>query len=156
MDQLKVSVSWAEPASKGSTILRYTVQAYGADGIAIVGATCVATAPATTCDVSANLAAGTNYTFKITATSAAGTSAASTASTSVAVNAAPSVPLAVTAVAGNASASVSWNSPANSNGSAITGYTVTAIDSNNNVAGTCVSIAPATTCLVNGLTNGAP
>ena len=81
---------------------------------------------------------------------------ASTASTTAAINAAPSVPLSVTAVAGNAAATVSWGSPANINGSAITGYAVTAYDANNNVAGTCTSVAPTTTCVVNSLTNGSP
>ena len=152
----KVTVSWTEPASNGSPITSYLVQAYDADGNAVTGATCTAIAPATTCDVSANLAAGSNYTFKVTATSAVGTSLASTASTTAAINAAPSVPLSVTAVAGNAAATVSWGSPANINGSAITGYAVTAYDANNNVAGTCTSVAPTTTCVVNSLTNGSP
>ena len=152
----KVTVSWTEPASNGSPITSYLVQAYDADGNAVTGATCTAIAPATTCDVSANLAAGSNYTFKVTATSTAGTSLASTASTTAAINAAPSVPLSVTAVAGNAAATVSWGSPANINGSAITGYAVTAYDANNNVAGTCTSVAPATTCVVSSLTNGTP
>ena len=152
----KITVTWTAAAANGSPILSYQVQAYDADGNPVTGATCTATAPDTTCDVTANLVAGTNYTFKVTATSAAGTSTASTASSAVAVNAAPSVPLSVTAVAANASVTVSWGSPANINGSAITGYSITAYDANNNVAGTCTSIAPATTCIVNGLTNGTP
>ena len=152
----KVTVSWTAAASNGSPIISYQVQAYDADGNAVTGATCTATAPAITCDVSTNLVAGSNYTFKVTATSAAGTSAASTASTAAAVNAVPSVPLSVTAVAANASVAVTWGAPANINGSAITGYAVTAYDANNNVAGTCTSVAPATTCVVNGLTNGTP
>ena len=152
----KVNVSWTAPSSNGSPITSYQVQAYDADGNAVNGATCITTAPSTTCDVSSNLVAGNNYTFKVTATSSAGTSAASPASAAAAINAAPSAPLSVSAVAANASATVTWGAPANSNGSTITGYTVTAYDSNNNVAGTCTSVAPATTCVVNGLTNGAP
>ena len=152
----KVTVSWTAPSSNGSPITSYQVQAYDADGNAVNGATCTATAPSTTCDVSSNLVAGSNYTFKVTATSTAGTSAASTASAAAAINAAPSAPLSVTAVAANASATVTWGAPANSNGSTITGYTVTAFDANNNTAGTCTSVAPTTTCVVNSLTNGAP
>jgi uncharacterized repeat protein (TIGR02543 family) len=152
----KVTVSWTEAISNGSPVTSYQVQAYDADGNAVNGATCSAVAPLTSCDVSANLVAGSNYTFKVTATSVVGTSVASTASTAAAVNAVPSVPLSVTAVAANASAAVTWGAPANINGSAITGYAVTAYDANNNVAGICTSVAPATTCEVTGLANGTP
>ena len=152
----KVTVAWTEPSSNGSTILSYTVQAYDAAGNAVAGATCTVNSPALTCDVSTNLVAGSNYTFKVTATSAAGTSAASSASPSAAVNAVPSAPLAVTAAAGNASATVSWNPPANSNGSAVTGYTATAYTAGNIASGTCTAIAPETTCLISGLANGVP
>jgi len=152
----KVTVSWTEAVSNGSPVTSYQVQAYDADGNAVTGATCSAVAPLTSCDVSANLVAGSNYTFKVTATSVIGTSAASTASAAAAINAVPSVPLSVSAVAANASAAITWGAPANINGSAITGYAVTAYDANNNVAGTCTSVAPATTCEITGLTNGTP
>jgi large repetitive protein len=152
----KVTVGWTEPADNGSAITSYTVQAYDNAGNAVAGATCTATAPATTCDVSANLAAGSAYTFKVTATSAAGTSAASTASTSASVNAAPSEPRNVTAVKGNTTATVSWDAPLDSRGSDVTGYTVTAYTSGNVAAGTCTSVAPTETCVVTGLTNGTP
>ena len=151
-----VTVSWTEPASNGSVITSYTVQAYNAAGSAVSGATCTAIAPATTCDVSANLVAGSNYTFKATATNAIGTSSASSASTSIAINAAPSVPINVTAVASNASATISWDPPININGSAVTGYTVTAYTAENNSAGTCSTSAPTETCAISGLTNGLP
>ena len=152
----KVTVGWTEPADNGSAITSYTVQAYDSAGNAVAGATCTATAPATTCDVSANLAAGSAYTFKVTATSAAGTSAASTASTSASVNAAPSAPRNVTAVKGNTTATVSWDAPLDSRGSDVTGYTVIAYTSGNVAAGTCTSVAPTETCVVTGLTNGTP
>ena len=152
----KVTVGWTEPADNGSAITSYTVQAYDSAGNAVAGATCTATAPATTCDVSTNLAAGSAYIFKVTATSAAGTSAASTASTSASVNAAPSAPRNVTAVKGNTTATVSWDAPLDSRGSDVTGYTVTAYTSGNVAAGTCTSVAPTETCVVTGLTNGTP
>jgi hypothetical protein len=150
----KITVRWEEPASNGSTILSYTVQAYDAAGNPVAGATCTATAPALTCDVSSNLLPSINYTFKATATSAAGTSVASSASPSAAINAAPSAPINVTALAANASATVSWDAPININGSAITGYTVTAYSPENNVAGSCTSTASTQSCVVNNLTNG--
>ena len=150
----KISVSWTEPASNGSAILSYTVQAYGADGIAIVGATCTATAPSTTCDVSTNLTAGSNYTFKVIATSLAGSSAASSASSSAAINAAPSAPRNVAGTPGNATVAVVWDAPTDIRGAALTGYTATAYTSGNNVAGTCTSTVIAEACTVTGLTNG--
>jgi uncharacterized repeat protein (TIGR02543 family) len=150
----KITVSWTAPASNGSAITSYTVQAYDSSGAAITGATCVATAPAVTCDVSANLVAGNQYTFKVTATSTAGTSLASDASAGIAVNAAPSPPINVTAIAGNVSATVSWDAPINTNGSAITGYTVTAYTLGNVASGTCITDSATTTCSISGLTNG--
>ena len=150
----KITVSWTAPASNGSPITSYTVQAYDSSGAAITGATCVATAPAVTCDVSANLVAGNQYTFKVTATSTAGTSLASDASAGIAVNAAPSPPINVTAVASSTSATVSWDAPVNTNGSAISGYTVTAYTLGNIASGTCTTNSATTTCSISGLTNG--
>lgn len=60
----------------------------------------------------------------------------------------PAAPGAVKAVAGNASAAVTWSAPANG-GSAITRYTVTA-----SPGGRTCSSNRATTCAVTGLANG--
>lgn len=67
----------------------------------------------------------------------------------LATTSAPGAPTAVTAVAGNLQATVSWAVPASNGGSPITGYTVTS----NPGAITCTS--PSTTsCIVTGLTAG--
>jgi uncharacterized repeat protein (TIGR02543 family) len=150
----KVTVEWTAPAANGAAITSYTAQAYDPDGNAVSGATCTISAPSTSCDVSTNLAAGTAYTFKVTATNAAGTGSASTASSSAAINAAPSAPRNVTGTASNGSVAVSWDAPSDSRGSAVTGYTVTAYTAGNIVAGTCTATAPTETCSVTGLTNG--
>lgn len=150
----KVTVAWTAPATNGSPITSYTAQAYDADGNAVSGATCTISAPSTTCDVSTNLVAGTAYTFRVTATNAAGTGSASTASSSAAINAAPSAPRNVTATSANGSAVVSWDAPIDERGSAVTGYTVTAYTAGNVVAGTCTATAPTETCSVTGLANG--
>ncbi len=61
----------------------------------------------------------------------------------------PGAPTAVTAVAVNGGAGVSWTAPASDGGSPITGYTATASHGGQ----TCTTTG-ATTCTVTGLTNG--
>ncbi len=63
----------------------------------------------------------------------------------------PDSPTSVSVVPGNATLSVSWSAPAD-NGSAITGYYVTA-DDGVDTPSTCNSDASTTTCVVTGLTN---
>jgi uncharacterized repeat protein (TIGR02543 family) len=150
----KVTVAWTAPAANGAAITSYTVQAYNDSGTAVSGAICTISAPSTSCDVTSNLIAGSNYTFKVVATNAAGTGSASTASAAAAINAAPSAPRNVTATGSNGSATVSWDAPSDSRGSAVTGYTVTAYTAGNIAAGTCTATAPTETCSVTGLTNG--
>jgi uncharacterized repeat protein (TIGR02543 family) len=150
----KVTVEWTAASANGAPVTSYTAQAYDPDGNAVSGATCTISAPSTSCDVSTNLVAGTAYTFKVTATNAAGAGAASTASTSAAINAAPSAPRNVTATSANGSAVVSWDAPLDERGSAVTGYTITAYTAGNVAAGTCTATAPTETCTVTGLSNG--
>ena len=61
---------------------------------------------------------------------------------------APTAPISVSAVAGDAAAVVSWSAPASDGGSALTGYTVTARPG----GATCQTAT--TTCTVAGLSNG--
>jgi len=66
----------------------------------------------------------------------------------------PAAPTTVTAVAGNASATISWTAPSNG-GSALTGYTVTPYLGTQAQAATTVTGAPpATSTTITGLTNG--
>jgi hypothetical protein len=72
------------------------------------------------------LTAGTAYTFTVTATNSAGTSAASSPSNSTTTVGAPTVPTSVVATAtGKRSATVSFAAPASNGGSAVTSYTAT-------------------------------
>lgn len=63
---------------------------------------------------------------------------------------APGAPAGVTAVAGDASASVSWTAPADNGGSAVTSYTVTSTPG----GFTCTRAVPPLSCTVSGLANG--
>ena len=143
-----LSVSWSAPADNGSAITGYTVTAD--DGVD-TPSTCSNDGSSTSCTVT-GLANGTAYSVTVTATNAIGTS---DPSSSVSGTPAAQVPSAVTDVlvtSGNASASVSWSAPAD-NGSAITGYTVTA-DDGVDAPSTCSNDGSSTSCNVTGLTNG--
>ena len=65
----------------------------------------------------------------------------------------PTAPLSVSAIGGNASASVSWASPTSTGGSSITGYMVNVTPT---VPGSPVSVSVVTTTAITGLTNGTP
>ncbi|NNN00195.1 MAG: fibronectin type III domain-containing protein, partial [Acidimicrobiaceae bacterium] len=132
------TVYWAAPAT-GLAATSYTVTSSPAGG------SCTSTT--TTCVVT-GLLHTTAYTFTVTATNSYGTGPASLASLAITPTASiPAAPTAVTAVGSNTSATVTWTA-ANANGSPITAYTVTSFPA----GGSCSVVA--TTCVVNGLTNG--
>lgn len=140
----QATVSWTPPASDGGApITGYSVTA--APG----GASCVAAGTDTSCTVN-GLTNGGTYTFRVTATNAAGSSAPSAAtSTTILANGEPDPPAAPSVIAGSGSVDVSWLPPADG-GSAITGYTVTSAPDGK----TCTAVPPTTNCTVTGLTNG--
>ncbi|GAB3443519.1 hypothetical protein GCM10027517_22100 [Phycicoccus ginsengisoli] len=150
------TLTWTAPYNGGSAITSYTVTPYvGSTKQAAV--TVTGNPPATTATVT-GLTNGTAYTFTVSATNALGTSSES--SPSAAVTPAPpatvpGAPSGVSAVAGNASAVVSWSAPSSDGGAAISSYTVTPYAGS--VAGTPVVVSgspPATSATVSGLTNG--
>jgi len=145
----QVALSWTAPNANGSAITDYIVEYK----LTSEPTTWTTFADGTSTSTSATVTGLTNssaYDFRVKAVNGIGTSIAS--STVSATPSAPTVPVAPTigsALAGNASASVSFTSGSNG-GSAITGYTVTS--SPGGFTGTGAS-SPIT---VSGLTNGTP
>ena len=134
-------VSWTAPSSNGgAAISRYTVTSSPG--------TLTCTSATTSCTVNA-LTNGTNYTFTVTATNSAGTSASSVASAPVVPVGPPSAPTGVTATAGkNTYSVVSWSVPTSNGGSPISQYTVTS------APGAITASCANSPCTVTGLTNG--
>ncbi|MBK7590113.1 MAG: fibronectin type III domain-containing protein [Betaproteobacteria bacterium] len=140
----QATVGFTAPASNGgSAITQYTATSSPGN---LTGS---CTAPCTSITVS-GLANGTAYTFTVTATNAVGTGPASAASNSITPSPPPNPPTAVTAVAGNAQAIVSFAASA-SVANPVLGYVVTS-----NPAGGVDTNAGATVTkhVITGLDNG--
>jgi hypothetical protein len=138
------TVSWAPPASTGSTPLTgfHVTATPGGATVTVPATSTSATVP--------GLATGTTYTFSVAAVNEAGASAPATTEPVTLLAAVPSAPTDVQAAAGDGSALVSWSPSATDGGSPITGYRVTSTP-----GGAVVdAAADATSVRVPGLTNG--
>jgi len=138
------TLSWNPPASSGgAAVATYLVSD-------LAGHTCTATAPATTCTVS-GLTNGTSYTFYVTATNSAGTSAASNAN-AVIPSTNPGAPTLTSATPGNRKITLQYTAPT-SNGGAALGYYDVSIDNGVTWKST-YGMVSGNTIIVSGLTNG--
>ena len=152
------TVQWAVPSTNGgSPITGYTATSFLSPSGVTGPSSTVSGSNATSVDVT-GLTNGSAYTFSVRATNPIGNSVESTrtiAVTPIALTV-PGAPTGVSAVAGNARATVSWTVPASNGGSAITGYTATSFLSPSGVTGptSTVSGSNATSVAVTGLTNG--
>jgi hypothetical protein len=138
-------VSWAAPAPNGSPITAYTVASTSGSK------TCSWSSGPLNCTVT-GLINGTAYQFTVTAANVLGPGPTSDPSNRVIPATIPDRPTGVTAIAGNASATVAWTAPASNGGSSITGYTVTSDPGSK----TCTWSSGLLSCTVSGLTNGTP
>jgi hypothetical protein len=137
------TVSWTPPSDNGgSAILSYTVTASP-------GAATSTTVGATTTTIS-GLTDGQSYTFTVHATNAVGSGPESAPSAAIIPAGPPGAPTQLAGVSGDGQVTVSWTA-APDDGSAITGYTVTA-----SPGGAQATTTGATSVVVSGLTNGQP
>ena len=138
-------VTWTAPATNGTAISGYTVTSTPQTR------QCSPPTPATTeCSIS-TLALGVPYRFSVTAANGVGTSQPSPASSPVTPIGPPGRPQEPTASPGNGKALVSWPADTTTNGTSLTGYTVTSSPGGL----TCAAApGPSPSCTVNGLTNG--
>lgn len=113
-------VAFDEPDSGGYPITKYRVTAWSGEDPAAL-----AEGASSPIEVT-GLHNGIAYTFTVEAYNEIGWSAPSDHSDSVAPIAVPDAPTNVSAAAGNATATVTFDAPANNGGSPITGYRVTA------------------------------
>jgi titin len=143
----QATVSWTAPStSGGSAITGYSIVPY------LNGQAQTAVAASASGTTLTGLQNGGSYTFTVAATNAMGTGTASAPSAAVIPSTVPSAPGGVSALAGSGQVTVSWQAAA-SNGSAVTGYTVTTY-AGGTASGTTSAGASATSAVVSGLTNG--
>ena len=149
-------VSWAPPSSDGGLpVASYRVTAHDLTTAARGGETCEWVSGPLTCTVS-GLTNGDRYTFSVAASNGVGSGLDSGGSSAVMPRSVPGAPTAVTAVAGNGSATVTWTAPSATGGSAITGYTVSGVDQTTHAAtGTvCAWTHGPLGCTAESLSNG--
>ncbi|HMC08739.1 MAG TPA: DUF4082 domain-containing protein, partial [Actinomycetota bacterium] len=146
------TVTWTAPADWGSPITGYTITPF--IGPTAQTPTTVTGSPPATSVVVNGLTNGTAYTFRVSATNAVGTGAASAASGAVTPIGPPGAPTNVTATRGVNSATVTWTAPPNG-GSTITSYTITPfIGSTAQTPTTVTGSPPPTSATVSGLNGG--
>ena len=144
-DGASATISWAAPNNGGAPVTGYAVS------VSPGGATCTPTpATATSCVVTGLNPIG-DYTASVTATNVAGTGTGGTAAIVAATE--PSAPGAMTAAATSDGEGVvlSWSAPTDSNGSAVSSYTVVS-----SPAGLSCTPSPATatTCTISPIPYG--
>ncbi len=150
----QVSLSWTGPSSDGgATVTGYDVEWSSDDGTTWSDPLASAQSSTDTVALVTGLTNGTGYVFRVAAINDVGAGSFSASSDSVTPATTPDMPTAVSATAGDQSASVSWTAPADG-GSPITSYDVQ-YSSDDGTTWTSAGVAyAASPALVTGLTNG--
>ena len=142
----QATVSWNAPASDGgSPVTSYNVTSTPGDLTASVGGAALSA-------IVTGLTNGTPYTFRVGASNAGGASAPSARSATTTPKGPPLAPTNISAVPGNAEATVNWSAPASDGGSAILLYNIVSSPDGLSKAVNGTDL----TGVVTGLTNGAP
>ncbi len=142
----QATVSWIAPASDGgSPVTSYNVTSTPGDLTASVGGAVLSA-------IVTGLTNGTPYTFRVGASNAGGASAPSARSATTTPKGPPLAPTNISAVPGNAEATVNWSAPASDGGSAILLYNIVSSPDGLSKAVNGTDL----TGVVTGLTNGAP
>lgn len=150
----RATITFTPPASDGGFIITsYTVTAVDETTPGHGGQTASAANPPIAVT---GLFEDETYHFTVTATNSAGTSAASSNSNSVVIldPRKPDPPIAISAIAGDGQAIVTFTPPPDNGGSAVTTYIVTAVDETNPGNGGQTSSGGSSPRTVTGLTNG--
>lgn len=137
-------VRWTPPADPGSGPITGYVVTMSPGGLQL------AVPAGETSRILPGLAFGTSYQFTVAAVGRAGSGPTSQPSSAVTLLSAPSAPQAVSAVAGNAAATVTWSAPAVDGGSPVLGYVVEPLPDGAPVT----VVGPGTTATLTGLDNG--
>lgn len=141
-------ISWTPGSNGGSAIIGYLVE-YSTDGAAWT--TAIASTPSSPYTLT-GLTNGTSYYVRVSGINAIGTGPAGVSAATFLPGTLPGAPTGVSGTSSEMGQStVSWSAPASDGGRAITSYTATSIPG----GFTCAVAAPATSCVVSGLTYGA-
>ena len=142
-------ISWTPPTNNGgANISSYTIYS-NSSGSAIIAST------TTTSTIVNGFTYGTPYTFTATAVNSAGESVRSAASAPFTPIMLPTSPINVAANMLSSGMSISWETPASSGGTPITGYTIlNYIDSNYVAPSTVINSAAISSIILSNLLNG--
>lgn len=145
-----IVVAWSPADANGGTIQSYTATAFTAAAGGSTVQSC--TTSTTTCTIT-GLSNGTTYYISVQTLTTGGLySERSDPRVAVAPGTVPGAPTAITAAAGNGSATVSWTAPASAGSTAISGYQVFCSEDGDTFV--ACGTATGTSTTVTGLTNG--
>jgi titin len=145
-------INWVAPNNNGSAITSYTATAFSAATAGTQVNTCTTTI-SLTCTIT-GLTNGTTYYVSVQAQNAAGLSVRSDPRVAVTPSLLPSAVKNVTAVAGNAQATINWT-PGSTGASSISDYTIW-YSSGGVYTQFNDGVSTSTSATVTGLTNGTP